>query len=70
MSAERLVRMTYWGGWASAAVAVLYKFLYIIGAGAPIGMQIQVYPRHLWQLGFLLFVICIASDTFARKKAA
>ena len=67
MQTEALAKAAYWGGWASAVVAVLYKFLVAFGAIAyPIA---QVYPRHLWQAAFLLFIASIASEGLTRAKA-
>ena len=67
METESLGRLSYWGGWASAVAAVLYKALFTFGVLMyPI---LQVLPRHLWQLAFLFFLISVASATLGRAKA-
>ena len=67
MDTGSLARLAYWGGWASAAAAVLYKALFTFGVLVyPI---LQVLPRHLWQLAFLFFLISVASATLGRAKA-
>jgi len=69
MQSEGLVRLAYWGGWASAAVALLYKFLIALGmVSAEQVLAWQVFPRHFWQLSFLLFIGCIATYVYARRK--
>ncbi|MGH9777186.1 MAG: hypothetical protein ACRD5I_02130 [Candidatus Acidiferrales bacterium] len=67
MDTASLARLSYWGGWASAAAAVLYKALFTFGVVVyPI---LQVLPRHLWQLAFLFFLISVASASISRAKA-
>lgn len=67
MDTGSLARLAYWGGWASAAAAVLYKVLFTLGVVMyPV---LQVLPRHLWQLAFLFFLISVASATVGRAKA-
>lgn len=67
MDTESLARLAYWGGWASAVVAVLYKALFTFGV--VVYPVLQVSPRHLWQGAFLLFLISVASATLSRAKA-
>lgn len=67
METGSLARLSYWGGWASAVAAILYKALFTFGVLMyPI---LQVLPRHLWQLAFLFFLISIASAALGREKA-
>ena len=67
MDTGSLARLAYGGGWASAVAAVLYKALFTFGVLMyPI---LQVLPRHLWQLAFLIFLISVASATLGRAKA-
>ena len=67
MDTANLARLCYWGGWASAVTAVLYKALFSFGVIMyPI---LQVLPRHLWQLAFLFFLIAVASASVGRAKA-
>ena len=67
MDTGSLARLAYWGGWASAVAAVLYKALFTFGVLMyPI---LQVLPRHLWQMAFLFFLISVASATLGRAKA-
>ena len=70
MGKQSLIQLTYWGGWASAAVAVVYKILFTLGMGAGVWQATQVAPRHFWQLSFLLFIICIASYVRGRSQTA
>ena len=66
METGSLARLAYWGGWASAVVAVVYRVLLSFGVCEPLA---QVFPRHLWQAAFLLFIASIASEGMARAKA-
>ncbi|HXE75227.1 MAG TPA: hypothetical protein VNN18_06295 [Candidatus Xenobia bacterium] len=66
MKTEALAKAAYWGGWAAAVVAVFYKFLISFGVCEPL---MQVFPRHLWQTAFLLFIASIASEGLGRAKA-
>jgi len=67
MDTGSLARLAYWGGWASAVAAVLYKALFTFGMLTyPI---LQVVPRHLWQMAFLLFLISLASTSMGQAKA-
>ncbi len=67
MDIGSLARLAYMGGWLSAVAAVLYKVLFSFGVILyPI---LQVAPRHLWQMAFLLFLISIASGNMGRAKA-
>ncbi len=66
MQTEGLAKAAYWGGWASAVVAVVYRFLISFGVCEPLA---QVFPRHFWQAAFLLFIASIASEGVARAKA-
>ncbi len=66
METAALAKAAYWGGWASAVVAVAYKFLISFGICEPV---MQVLPRNLWQAAFLLFIASIASEGLARAKA-
>lgn len=71
MQNEGLLRLSYWGGWASAGVALVYKLLIAVGVlGAEQVVEMQVFPRHFWQASFLLFLICLATDAYARRKSA
>lgn len=70
MQLAGLVRWTYWGGWASAGIALLYKLLLTIHVLT--GEQVlvwQVFPRHFWQLSFLLFLMCVATAAVREKSA-
>lgn len=71
MSTDSLLGLTYWGGWLSAAVALVYKLLLTVNV-IPVTTvwELNILPRHFWQLSFLLFVICIATDALARRKSA
>ncbi|HSC77826.1 MAG TPA: hypothetical protein VLB32_04625 [Candidatus Acidoferrales bacterium] len=66
MQTEAVAKAAYWGGWASAVVAVAYKFLISFGICTPV---LQILPRNLWQAAFLLFIASIASEGLARAKA-
>ena len=66
METGAVAKAAYWGGWASAVVAVAYRFLISFGVCEPI---MQVFPRNLWQAAFLLFIASIASEGLARAKA-
>ncbi len=66
MQTEGLAKAAYWGGWASAVVAVVYRFLISFGICEPI---MQVLPRNLWQAAFLFFLASIASEGLTRAKA-
>ena len=66
MQTEALAKAAYWGAWASAVVAVVYRFLISYGLCEPV---MQVFPRNLWQAAFLLFIASIASERMARAKA-
>ncbi|MFQ5724718.1 MAG: hypothetical protein ACE5G6_09505 [Terriglobia bacterium] len=71
MSTDSLLRLSYAGGWISMGIALIYKLL--IAADVVTGstaQQMNVLPRHFWQMSFLLFVICVASDALARRKSA
>jgi hypothetical protein len=62
-----MMQVGYWGGLASAAAAVLYKLLLTLGICS---VTFQVFPRHLWQLSFLLFILSIATYTNSRMRGA
>ena len=67
MQPGNLSQLTYWGGWASTVVAVVFKALFsfnVVTHGV-----LQLGPRHFLELSFLLFLISIASDHLARAKA-
>jgi uncharacterized membrane protein YhaH (DUF805 family) len=67
MDTASLARLSYWGGWASAVAAMLYRALFIFGViESPI---LQTSPRHFWQMAFLLFLISVASAGMSRAKA-
>ena len=66
METGSLARLAYWGCWASAVVAVVYRFLISFGVCEPV---MQVFPRNLWQAAFLLFLASIASEGMVRAKA-
>ena len=66
MQTETLAKAAYWGGWASALVAVAYKFLISFGICEPV---MQIFHRNLWQAAFLLFIASIATEGLARAKA-
>lgn len=67
MGAETLGRLCYWGGWASAVVAVVYKFLAIYVLAGQWVEQTRILPHYIWQLSFLLFLISIASASRAKS---
>jgi hypothetical protein len=66
METANVAKAAYWGGWASAVIAVAYRFLISFGVCEPV---MQVLPRNLWQAAFLLFIASIASEGLARAKA-
>ena len=68
MPTETIVRVTYWGGWVSAAVALLYRFLVMTAGAGPFAVQVGVLPYHFWQMSFLLFIISIATASAYRAK--
>ncbi|MDA2913642.1 hypothetical protein MYX77_06735 [Acidobacteriia bacterium AH_259_A11_L15] len=71
MSTDSVLRLSYWGGWVSMGVALIYKLLIVIDVvAATQAVQMNLLPRHFWQMSFLLFVICLASDALARRKSA
>lgn len=70
MPTENLVRLTYWGGWASAVVALFYKLLLHLGVMNSLAFRTMVFPRHFWEMSFLLFLVCIATATLGRAKSA
>jgi hypothetical protein len=63
---SKLIEGTYWGGWVSALLAVVYKLLITLGV---CHVEFQVYPRHFWQLSFLLFLACVAGYTTNKSRA-
>jgi hypothetical protein len=68
METGNLGQAAYWGGWLCAIVALAYKALFTFGLlASPV---VQVFPRHLWQLSFLLFIIAIASASLARARSS
>lgn len=68
---DTLIRAGYWGGWLAAVAAVAYKLVINFGGvTAEQVAQLQVFPRHFWQMSVLLFLICIATDVCTRRKAA
>ena len=70
MQLAGLVRLTYWGGWAAAAIAVLYKlFIKLQWVGVEQALAWQLFPRHFWQLSFLLFLMCVATAAVREKSA-
>jgi len=70
MQLAGLVRLTYWGGWAAAGIAVLYKlFIKLQWVGVEQALAWQVFPRHFWQLSFLLFLMCVATAAVREKSA-
>lgn len=70
MPTERIVRVTYWGGWVSTVVAIFYKLLVANGVGVTFALQTQIVPHHFWQISVWLFLICIATVSVARAKGA
>lgn len=70
MQSAGLVRLTYWGGWASCAFALVYKLLNHLGLTVDIAIQTHVVPGHFWQLSFLLFLISLATANLAQTKGA
>ncbi len=71
MSMDSLVRLTYWAGWISVVVAFLYKLLIAVDViNGVAAAELNVLPRHFWQLSFLLFLICIASEVQSRKQSS
>lgn len=70
MSTEKLVRITYGAGWVCAVGALLYKFLYAAGVAMSFGMQTKIFPYHVWQGAFLLFLISIATESWGRARHA
>ncbi|MEE8201911.1 MAG: hypothetical protein V3R29_12190 [Candidatus Acidoferrales bacterium] len=71
MSTDSLLRLSYGGGWISMGVALIYKLLIAADVVATsTAQQMSVLPRHFWQMSFLLFVICLATDALARRKSA
>ena len=67
MDTANLARLCYWGGWASAAAAMLYRAAFSFGVLTFTILDVQ--PRHLWGLAFMLFLISVASAGLGRAKA-
>ena len=70
MPTEKLVRLTYTGGWVSAGLALVYKILIMAGVAGPMAVERGVFPHHLWEMSFLLFLSCIATEAAGRSKTA
>ena len=65
MFQSTIAQWSYYLGCASAAVAIVYRALWLGSLGTRLFGSPQLVPHHLMELSILLFVVLIASNVHA-----
>jgi hypothetical protein len=66
---QTIAKLTYQGGMAMGAVAVLYRLLSIGPLGESIARATTIAPRNALQLSVLLLLMSLASGAYASAAA-
>ncbi|MFQ5926638.1 MAG: hypothetical protein ACE5MH_04300 [Terriglobia bacterium] len=65
-----VIRISYWLGVVAGAMALVYRglLMFQIASGWPDAVGFA--PRNLLQLSVLLFLLCLATEVYARNRTA
>lgn len=63
-----IIRISYWLGVLAAVCAVLYRGLWTLGLASSWPEMSRILPRNLLHLSALLFLVCLATDVYARHR--
>lgn len=65
-----MIQLSYWVGVFAAALAVVYKALMMFGVGESWAAATALSPRSFLHLSVLLFLLCLATEVYARNRTA
>ena len=65
-----MIQLSYWVGVFAAALAVVYKTLMMFGVGESWPAATGLLPRSFVHLSVLLFLLCLATEVYARNRTA
>lgn len=65
-----MIRGCYWLGVLSAAAAVLYRGLTMLGLASGWREATGVAPYNFLQLAVLALLLCLATEVYARQRSA
>lgn len=66
---QSLVRLTYRLGWLFLFAALIFRGLLLTASGVQMVRATTVLPHNLLQMSALFFLICLATEAYARASS-